>query len=160
MIGLRVNVEYEPTLTKAEQIVLKLPNKLANLRPFMINNVAPAVNRMLLRHWESNGAAFGRRWAPWKPATRAKRIAKGNEGKGLLRDTDHLFKTLFRSRPTDSRLRKIKDGLRLSLNLGVRYAIFHQEGTEFMAERQVIPDPLPRVFMKEVRVLFSEYLRQ
>jgi len=158
MIPIRVEVTFEPTLTKAEQRILKIPNKIANLRQFMIEDVAPAADRMLLRHWQSKGSAFGHKWAPWAASTLARRLKQGNADKGLLRDTDHLFETVFRQRTRDNRLRKIPNGLRLSLNVGVPYAIFHQVGTSLMPERQVIPDPLPGVFVTEVRKLFRAYL--
>jgi hypothetical protein len=76
----------------------------------------------------------------------------------ILRDTDHLFKTLFRARSADSRLRLVPGGIRLALNVGVRYAIFHQLGTENMPVRQVIPDPLPGVFIKRIRSLVKEFI--
>lgn len=145
-------------LTKAQRLLAELPNRLANLRPLMQRVVVPEVDRMMLRHWNSKGAAFGRPWAPWAAATLAKRKRKGNTAKGILRDTDHLFKALFRARASDSRLRSVPGGIRLALNTGVRHAIFHQLGTENMPERQVIPDPLPVTFVRHVRALIKDYV--
>jgi hypothetical protein len=155
---LRVVVNYSPRLTKGEQALLALPNRLRNLRPLMQEAIAPEVNAMLKRHWDSKGAAFGHRWAPWAASTKRARIRKGNADKGLLRDTDHLFQAVFRARSTDDRLRIINGGLRLQLNTGVPYAIFHQVGTQFMPERQVIPNPLPNTFIRRVRAVIREFL--
>ena len=155
---LRVEVNYSPRLTRAEQTLLALPNRLRNLRPLMINVIAPEANRMLLRYWNSKGAAYGRVWAPWSDSTRAARIRKGNADKGLLRDTDHLFKAIFRERSTDDRLRTIEGGLRLQLNTRIPYAIFHQEGTINMPMRQVIPDPLPPSFIRTIRPLIRQFI--
>lgn len=153
-----VAVDYNPRLTRGEQNLLALPNRLANLRPVMVGAIAPAANRMLIRHWESKGAAFGRRWAPWAPSTLRKRLAKGNVEKGILRDTDHLFKTLIRARSGDDRLKVIKGGLRLQLNTREAKALYHQVGTQFMPERQVIPDPLPRSFKQEVNAILRKFV--
>lgn len=156
---IRVEVNYNPRLSPGEKTLLQLPNRMKNLRVFMKNIVVPeAVDPMLKKHWDSKGAAFGHPWAPWAPSTRAARIRKGNAAKGILRDTDHLFKTLFRARVTDDRLKVVSGGLRLQLNTGVPYAIFHQVGTSRMPERQVIPDPLPRSFITTVRGLLREYI--
>lgn len=152
---IRVEVEYNPRLTGAEKLLLALGDRLKDLRPLMREEIAPAANRMLERWWSSNGNDT---WAPLEPATVRKKIRKGTFSKGTLHDTDHLFKTLFRDRDTDSRLRVIAGGLRLSLNIGVPYAIFHQVGTSYMAERQVIPDPLPASFIKEARGLIRQFL--
>jgi hypothetical protein len=156
---IRVDVSITRKLTKAEQLLVQLPNRLQNLRPLMQRVIAPEVNNMLLKWWNSKGRAYGRSgWAEWAEATLAKRTRKGNVSMGILRDTDHLFKTLFRARSADSRLRLIPGGIKLSLNIVVRYAIFHQLGTENMPERQVIPDPLPAVFIKRIRSLVREFV--
>jgi hypothetical protein len=155
---IRVQVNYNPRLTRVEKKLLALPARLNNLRGLMKQEIAPAFNRMLLRHWESKGAAFGHRWAPLAASTIAAKTRKGTVSKGILRDSDHLFKTLFRERSTDSRLQVVAGGLRFQGNVGVPYALYHQVGTEFMPERQVIPDPLPRSFREEVRRIILAYV--
>lgn len=137
---------------------MELPNRLADLRPLMKKVVAPEAETMLLRHWNSQGRAFGHPWAPWSEYTLARRTKKGNAAKGILRDTDHLFKTLFRARSADSRLQVVPGGIRLSLNTGVHYAIFHQVGTEYMPDRQVIPDPIPPSFVRRFRAIVKEFI--
>jgi hypothetical protein len=136
---------------------LALPNRLRNLRPVMINGIAPAYNKMLHRHWTSQGAAFGQRWAPLAPRTIETRARKGTLHKGILRDTDHLFKAVFRARATDDRLKMIKGGIRFQGNVGEHKAIYHHLGTFHMPERKVIPDPLPRSFKQQVRAIVREY---
>lgn len=155
---IRVEVQYRPRLSEAERILLSIPKVLKNLRPLMQRVIAPRVNVMLRRHWETKGAAYGHPWAPWARSTLLDRLRKGNASKGLMRDTDHLFETLLRDRPTDDRLRVIQGGLRLALNTRVPYAVFHQVGTRFMPERQVIPYPLPPVFLRGVREAIRFYL--
>jgi hypothetical protein len=157
---IRVIVNYDPRLTKGELQIIRLPNRLSTegLRALMRERIAPLSDAMILRHWMSKGAAFGRRWAPWAPSTLAKRIRKGNAAQGLMRDSDHLFRALLARRDVDARLRLTQRGIRLQLNTSVPYAIYHQVGTRFMPERQVIPDPLPRAFLQDVRAAIRQYV--
>lgn len=155
---IRVTVNYNPRLTQGEKELLALPNRLRNLRPLMQESIAPAFNRMLAEHWRTEGAAFGHPWAPLQPSTLAAKARHGTVGLGILHDTNHLFRTLFADRANDSRLRKIAGGLRFQANVGVPYAIYHQVGTSYMAERQVIPDPLPDSFKREVRNLIRQFI--
>lgn len=157
---MRVVVNYSPRLTKAEQEIIKMPNRLKDLRPLMKQSIVPRLDRMLKRHWDSKGAAFGHKWVAWSDVTRRKRVAKGNAAKGILRDTDHLFKAVFRQRKTDDRLRVVAGGIRFQANVAVKYALAHQKGVpeRNLPVRQVIPDPLPRSFTQEVRAIVREYI--
>lgn len=153
-----VSVDYNVQLSRGEQSLMELPNRLANLRPVMLGAIAPRVQAMLKKHWESKGAAFGHKWAPWSESTARKRAKKGNVASGILVDTGHLFKVLVRDRITDNRLRSVPGGLKLALDTRVPRAVFHQVGTQFMPERQVIPDPLPVSFRREVKDVLRAYV--
>ena len=159
MITIKVQVNYDLKLKKAEEAILALPNRLKNLRPLMQQGVAPALNSMMRRHFESQGAAFGHPWAPLAESTIATRLSHGTLSKGILRDSDNLFRTIMKSRAADNRLRVVRGGLTLQANVGVRYALFHQVGTQFMPDRQVIPDPLPQTFRRTVMNLVREFIR-
>lgn len=155
---IRVEVNYNPRLGKGEQQLLLLPNRLQNLRLVMKQGIVPAFNKMLQRHWDSKGVAFGHKWAQWAPSTLAKRTRKGNASKGLLRDTDHLYKVLFRARTGDDRLKVVGGTLRFQANTREFKAAYHQFGTEHMPIRQVIPDPLPPAFRTTVRDIVREFI--
>jgi hypothetical protein len=101
---IRVEVNYRPRLSPSEKLLLALGDRVKNLRPLMTGEIAPAANRMLLRWWESNGNGT---WAPLAPSTIKAKIRKGTFGRGTLRDTLHLFRTLFQERTADSRLRTV-----------------------------------------------------
>lgn len=156
---IKVSVEYNPRLTKAETALLQLPNRLRNLRPLMQQGIAPAFNVMERKHWDTRGAAFGHGWAPLAPSTIATKMSKGTLSKGILHDSDNLFRTIFKARAGDDRLKVIRGGLRFEANVGTRYALFHQLGTQFMPDRQVIPDPLPLTFRRTVLNIVREYVR-
>lgn len=137
---------------------MEIPDRVADLMAFGEFVLRPEVEKMLEKHFRSKGGAFGTRskWAPWAEETRLKRLRKGNISKGILTDEDVLFDSLFaeESMNIDSE----HDGIRLVLNTGVRYSIFHQLGTVYMPERQVIPDPLPVSFVRRIKKLLRAYV--
>lgn len=156
---IRVEVEYTPRLTRGEQALLQLPNRLRNLPVVMKNQVAPATERMLKRHWTSKGAAFGHQWAPWAPETLRKRLRKGNTAKGILRDTDHLFKAAFRGVKAKGLVSVQGKNVLFKYSISDPKAIYHQVGTQYMPERLVVPYPLPDGFKKEVRTIIRDFIR-
>lgn len=155
---IRVDVDYKPKLTKGELLLLAMPSRLRNLRPLMIRGIAPEFVKMITRHFQTAGRAFGHPWAPLMPATIRKKRKKGTLSRGILRDTGNLFDRLVAMRQADNRLRPIPGGLLFQANTSVKYAIFHQVGTQFMADRQVIPDPLPPSFISRIRAIIHDYI--
>ena len=155
---IRVEVDYNPKFSKKELQVLAMPNRLRNLRPLMQFSVAPAFNKMLQKHWDTQGTAFGHSWAPLAQATIDKKSREGTLSRGILVSSGHLLQALFRERSTDSRLQMIAGGLRFQANVSVPYAIYHQVGTSNMPDRQVIPDPLPRSFRIDLLRLVRKYI--
>lgn len=67
----------------------------------------------------------GDAWAPWRPATRGRREAKGNAGQGLLWDQGTLLGSIY-SRSTDSRV---------DVGADTPYDGFLQDGTSRMEAR-------------------------
>lgn len=158
MIPIRVSVEFNVEPTRTEKRIAELPARLRNMRPLMEHGIAPATNRMLRRHWESKGAAFRQKWAPLEWETIRKRERHGTLSKGILRDTDHLFRAVFRAAGA-ARIMSLSDGVRLAVSVKEAKAALHQVGTQFMPERPVIPDPLPTTFRREVTQMVRQYLR-
>lgn len=155
-------VIYSPRLSAKEQQLLGLRDRLKHLDVLMTQAIAPEAADMLTRHWETKGAAFGHPWAPWAPSTLRARVRKGNVAKGILRDEDHLFDSLFASIRSARRLTRINSGVRLSLipddATERRKFGFHMRGTRRMPARQPVPSPLPRSFTDRVRAMTRDYL--
>lgn len=158
MIPIRVAVEFDVTLTRFERRVAELPERLRNLEPLMREGIAPATEKMLRRHWDSKGAAFRRKWAELAPATILKRERHGTLSKGILRDTDHLFRQVFRAAGA-GQIRARSHSVQLIVSVKEKKAMLHQHGTEHMPARQVIPDPLPSGFRQLVTRMVRNYLR-
>jgi hypothetical protein len=155
---LRTTVDFFPRLSAGEKRIAQMLDNVRDLRPLMIRQIAPLTLAMLKRHWDSKGAAFGHKWAPWAKSTAAARERKGNVALGLLRDTDHLYEAIFRTRSTDSRLKNIAGGLRFQLNTQIPYGIFHQLGTKRMPARQIFPQPMPLSFRQDIRGVVRAYI--
>lgn len=162
---LDVKITYTPRLTQAEQQLAALPSRLRNLGAVMTQGIAPLATAMLSQHWESEGAAFGHPWAPWRPATLAARLRKGNAAKGLEHDTDQLFHALFDSLANGQRVQQTASGVRLDLgSAGISDPVeamkfrFQQKGTNRMVARQLVPNPLPRSFRDQVRQVVHDYI--
>lgn len=162
---MRPLITYSPRFTESERQLLALPGRLRNIPAFARLSILPAALRMMQRHWESKGAAFGQRWANWAPSTLAARIRKGNVAQGILRDTDHLFVALFRALFRTDRVEATPAGARISLGLdesddpieALKFR-WHWFGTSRMPARHPVPDPLPRSFRDEVRGLFRDFI--
>jgi hypothetical protein len=158
---MRPEIRYTPRLTDAERNLLALPGRLKHLDAFARLVVVPAFVRMLERHWETKGWAFGQPWADWAPSTLMQRIKKGNAALGILFDTGHLFRAIFRAVFKMNAVERTPTGVRVAFNLGdvddptVR---FHFFGTRFMPARKPVPSPLPRSFRDEVRGLFRDFI--
>lgn len=152
-------IESSFRLTKSEIALSQLPIRIQGIGYLMREGVVPLINKLIIRHWESEGRAFGHTWAPLAPTTIERKFRKGTLSRGILHDTEHLFKALFRERTADNRLSAIPGGYRIALNTRVRYAVYHQVGTTIMPERQVFPDPLPSAFVREVKSVARLYFR-
>jgi hypothetical protein len=70
-------VTYSPRATPKEQQLLGLRDRIARLDVLMEQGIAPETADMMMRHWETKGAAFGHPWADWKPSTLRARISEG-----------------------------------------------------------------------------------
>jgi hypothetical protein len=157
MIPVVVEVRTSRRLTRAEQKLIELPNRLGRLRQFTQKTLAPEAQKMVLKHWRTKGSAYGHKWAPWAEETLRKRLLKGNVDKGILRDSDTLFNSL--TKPQAIKLEYLPNGVRLSLNTGVPYSIFHQMGTRYMPARLVLPMPLPPTFVRTIRKLTVSFIK-
>jgi len=158
MIPIRVSVAFDINLTRTEKKIAELPNRLRDLRPLMEDGIRPATDAMLRRHWESKGAAFRHKWAGLAPETIRKRLRHGTLSKGILRDSDHLFREIFRAAGA-GRVVARSDRITLEVSVKEKKAMLHQRGTLHMPARQVIPEPLPTTFRRLVTRMVREYLR-
>lgn len=148
-----VQLETSIPFTSNQRRIIALPNRLRNLELVARKEILPLLVSTIRRHWDTKGGAFGQKWAGWAVSTYKKRLKRGNTDKGLLRDTDNLSKALFRERSNDQRVKVTEDGVEITMNTRVPYAVFHQVGTSLMPERQVFPEPMPESFKREVRAI-------
>jgi hypothetical protein len=160
-------VTYSPRATPKEQQLLGLRDRIARLDVLMEQGIAPETADMMMRHWETKGAAFGHPWADWKPSTLRARIRKGNVADGILWDEGDLHDSLFESIRSARRLTRVRTGLRLSLvpddaeqrrKFGFHMRGVKRGGRIVMPIRQPVPSPLPRSFRDRVRAITRDFM--
>jgi hypothetical protein len=154
---MRLSVVFTAELTPAERAMAALPERLKQLPDFMARGVAPLADRMLRRHWDSKGAAFGHPWAPLAESTLRSKMRRGTASKGILRDSDDLLRAMFSA--STRRVTPFANGARLRITPPEPiYALFHQLGTARMPARQVVPIPFPNSFIAQVKTAVRAFL--
>jgi phage gpG-like protein len=117
--------------------------RVKNLRPVFHGPIDQSVSELFSAQFHTEGAFGGRRWAALSQQTIKQRMQRGRGRGGILRDTSRLWASLVK-RGSPEGIRAITDS-RYRRGTAVPYARFHQEGTKRMPQRQVIPDPMPKV---------------
>lgn len=155
----RVHVTYNPRLTAAEREMLARADRLARLRQVMQGPVRDAINLVIRRQFETEGAAYGPKWKPLARSTRLAKLRAGVLDRGILVFSGAMKKGLLRFRPNDNRLRDTGNSLELDVNFGVFPYSFHHLGTKRgLPKRQVFPMPAPLSFRRAVRGYFRSFL--
>ncbi len=155
----RVRVQYNPRLTGAEKRLLATGDRLGKLRLVMQGPLRDAVNHLIRRQFETQGAAYGQKWKALAPSTVLAKLRAGVVDRGILVFSGAMRAGMLRFRPSDSRLRALAGNLRLDLNVGVFPYPFHHLGTKRgLPQRQVLPSPVPLSFRREVRALFRNFI--
>lgn len=157
---IRIKVPADLRFTRAERQLAALYDRLApgRLRSLMQGPVRRALNSLIKDQFASEGSAWGQRWEKLADSTRAKKLAAGVLARGILVFSGDMQKGMLRFRPQDARLQATSRGVRAEFNVGVFPYRFHHEGTRFMPKRQVIPDPLPRSFRRDLRTIVRDYV--
>lgn len=158
MIEVRTDLNITPALVRFERIA----GRFTNFVPVMGGRVDVLARRLIKRQFDTEGRASGRgRWAPLTENYRKRRIFPD---KPLLRQSDDLYNALVRR--GDSNQELILERNRYSLSVSeaagkvrARF-IGHQLGlpSQNLPARQMIPDPLPKNFIEQVRRAVKAYI--
>lgn len=155
----RVHITYNPRLTGAEREMLARASRLGRLREVMQGPVREAINAVIRRQFETEGAAYGSKWKALAKSTRLAKLRAGVLDRGILVFSGAMKKGLLRFRPNDSRLRESANALELDVNFGVFPYSFHHLGTKHgLPKRQAFPMPAPLSFRRAVRGYFRSFL--
>jgi len=157
MIQLGVGLNLTPALQRLE----RLAGRFTNFKPVLGGRVDVLARRLIRKQFETEGRASGRgKWQALSPTYLLRRVLKD---KPILRQSDGLFEALTKRGHPDQELVLEKDHYGLSISPDAdTHARFigHQFGIpkSNVPVRQMIPDPLPKTFVDELRRAVKSYI--
>jgi hypothetical protein len=156
-------IELHPRLDITTALVRfkRLAGRTSDFRPVLGGRVDVAARRLIRRQFLSEGRASGRgQWAALQPTYVARRVLPDMP---MLRQSDGLFEALTQKGHPDQDV--VLEPHRYSLTIAedadtrARF-VGHQLGVpqSNLPARQMIPDPLPKTFIDEVRQIAKSYI--
>jgi hypothetical protein len=136
---------------EAERGLVRMVALLTDLRPFW-PRLVPLFVTWMREQFGSEGDWGGEHWAPLTPAYAARK-ARLYPGKGILYATGDL-------RRHASLPRRVATPTSLRLIIDDPVASYHQEGTDRMPQRKIIPDELPTPAQAEVQTTAEEWIAE
>jgi hypothetical protein len=159
-VPLRVTIDD----SRAERRFARLEHRFSNYLPVMRGPVRQLVRRAIIQQYRTRGNYGGEKWVELAESTIRRKQAAGGYSLGPLKFTRGLYESLTVLDHPERREVISKRGYRLrSLRrsrAGFPIGAAHQTGTEdgHVPRRQVIPDPMPASFMRELRSIIRGYL--
>jgi hypothetical protein len=158
MISINTSLDITPALIRFQ----RLAGRFTNFIPVMGGRVDVLARRLIKRQFDTEGRASGRgRWAPLTEHYKRRRVFPDRP---LLRQTDDLYNALVKRGDANQELILEKDRYSLSVNeaagrVRARF-VGHQLGLPEwnLPARQMIPDPLPKTFIQQVRNAVKAYI--
>jgi hypothetical protein len=143
-----VNVEVTGDAEYEKKLEL-LRLQLQDLRSFW-PMLTPIVGGWMATVFETEGAVLGRKWAPLSPSY-AREKARLFPGRSILIREGGL-------RDAASRMRRVATPRTLTMSIDDPVAAFHEEGTERMPARPLIPAVLPPEWERDIDLAATEYV--
>lgn len=158
MISINTELEITPELVRFERIA----GRFSNFVPVMGGRVDVLARGLVRRMFLTQGRASGQ--GQWAPLTENYLKRRQFPGSPILRQTDELFDALTKRNNENQELVLERDRYSLSVSeaagrVRARF-IGHQLGvsTSNLPARPMIPDPLPKTFVNEVRQAVMAYI--
>ena len=158
MIIVGVELDITPALVRFE----RLAGRFTNFIPVMGGRVDVLARRLIKRQFDTEGRV-GAGGGGWEPLSRDYLKRRVIPGKPLLRQSDGLYEALTRRGHPDQELILEKNRYSLSIADGAETRarfVGHQLGvpSSNLPARQMIPDPLPQTFIRDVRNALKSYI--
>jgi hypothetical protein len=150
--------------TRGQQRIARLKGRFANFRPAMEGPVRELVRRAVIAQFRTEGEWGGRKWPELSEYTLRRKERAGVAHKGILKFSGKLYDSLTVVGHPSRRETITKRGYSLRTLVrskdGFPYGASHQTGASNgrPPERQVIPDPMPPSFMRELRNIVRGHL--
>lgn len=152
---------------EGEKRLAFLRNRFANPKRVLEGSVRQLIRRAIIQQRNTRGAYGGSVWPPLSDYTIRRKEREGVIGKGPLRFTDTLYNSLLKV-GDEHRFEEITQrGYTLrSMAVvdrgdqwdGFPYGRSHQFGLGNVPQRQIIPDPLPASFIRDLRRVVRGFL--
>ena len=124
---------------KARKLLADIEKRAKSLRPFLQGPMTNRIHEMFEKIFDTEGAYIGHTWPQLKASTlRQKRLEERGD-MGILRRHNTLWSSLTKRGGGGLGTRVVTDH---SLEIGttVPWALSHQEGTDTMEPRVIVPD--------------------
>ena len=158
MIDVDVGLDITPALVRFK----RLAGRFTDFRPVLGGRVDVAARRLIRRQFLSEGRAGvgGGGWPALQPTYLLRRVLPDRP---MLRQSDGLFEALTKRGHPDQELvlERHRYALTIAEDADTRARfVGHQLGIpeSNVPERQMIPDPVPKTFIDEVRGLVKSYV--
>lgn len=157
MISISTSLDLTPAITRFE----RLAGRFSNFVPVMGGRVDVLARRLIKRQFDTEGRASGRgQWAALTENYKRRRVFPDRP---LLRQSDGLYDALTKRGHPDQELILEKNRYSLTIDEGAETRarfIGHQLGVpaKNLPARQMIPDPLPKTFIQQVRNALQAYI--
>lgn len=152
---------------EGEKRLAFLRGRFANPKPVLAGSVRQLIRRMLLQQRNTRGSYGGVTWPPLSDYTIKRKTRAGVAGKGPLRFNDTLYNSLLKVADANRFEEITEHGYTLrSMAVvdrgdqwdGYAYGLTHQLGLGNVPQRQIVPDPLPQSFIRDLRRVIRGYL--
>ncbi len=144
---------------EAELRLRRVAGRLADFRPLFRDALDDLVTQMEVEQFRSSGALGRLPWAPLTAVTEARKRRQGVLGRGTLRFSDRLYRSVTERAHPDREVTLTATGY--TVRTLVPYAPYHQFGAPArnLPIRQVYPDPVPSAWLDRMRAIVRAYLR-
>jgi len=142
--------------TGTQRYVRDVRGRFAKMAAVMEERLKPMFREAIVKQFESEGAWGGDPWTALSDETIKRKTLSGTLDEGILRDSMRLFEAFAEPDSPDFDV-EIK-GNTFSYVIRVPYAWRHQDGSDRLPVREIVPDPMPESFIEQMRNVVSGYI--
>lgn len=154
MIPLRVTIIEGEGVRK----LARIRGRFANYRPVFEGPVLDLLRDFFRQQFRTRGRHGGTPWARLKRSTLAIKRRLGFGNKPAMVRTGRLYRAYTQAGRVRGRQVIIRAKKGMVFRITLDHGRLHQEGTENMVARTVLPDTMPEQFMVQLRNIISGYL--
>lgn len=140
---------------EAVQRLARINGRFAKFGPDVINRIVALFRASMRQQFETEGDWGGKKWAPLARVTLERKAALGFGNKLILERTGKL-REAFTELSSDFDV--TTEGTSIVITISNTAGKYHQDGTPTMPKREIIPDPLPATFVRQLKNIVTGYM--